>query len=87
MVYAKCGNIIHHNLAHLFPLLADLISGFKDSWNLTTVYPETHKDDRDYVNLLNMMTVLWEEVLDYEMIKMVYKIAEEEDFKYYDNVS
>ena len=75
----NAANIIHHNLAHLFPLLADLISGFKDSWNLTTVYLETHKDDRDYVNLLSMMTVLWEEVLDYyEMIKMVYKIAEEE---------
>ena len=75
----NAANIIHHNLAHLFPLLADLISGFKDSWNLTTVYLETHKDDRDYANLLNMMTVLWEEVLDYyEMIKMVYKIAEEE---------
>ena len=75
----NAANIIHHNLAHLFPLLADLISGFKDSWNLTTVYLETHKDDRDYANLLSMMTVLWEEVLDYyEMIKMVYKIAEEE---------
>ena len=75
----NAANIIHHNLAHLFPLLADLISGFKDSWNLTTVYSETHKDDRDYANLLNMMTVLLEEVLDYyEMIKMVYKIAEEE---------
>lgn len=76
----NAANIIHHNLAHLFPLLADLISGFKDSWNLTTVYLGTHKDDRDYTDLLNMMTVLWEEVLDYyEMIKMVYKIAEEEE--------
>ena len=36
-------DIIHHNLAHLFPLLADIISGFKDSWNVPTVYPETHK--------------------------------------------
>ena len=73
-------NIIHHNLAHLFPLLADVISGFKDNWNLTTVYPETHKDDRDYSNLLDMMTILKNEVLDfYEMIKMVYRIAEEEN--------
>lgn len=75
----NAANIIHHNLAHLFPLLADVISGFKDNWNLTTVYPETHKDDRDYANLLVMMTVLRDEVLDfYEMIKMVYKIADEE---------
>ncbi len=76
----NAANIIHHNLAHLFPLLADVISGFKDNWNLTTVYPETHKDDRDYSNLLDMMTILRNEVLDfYEMIKMVYKIAEEEN--------
>lgn len=76
----NAANIIHHNLAHLFPLLADIISGFKDNWNLTTVYPETHKDDRDYSNLLDMMTILKNEVLDfYEMIKMVYKIAEEEN--------
>ena len=76
----NAANIIHHNLAHLFPLLADGISGFKDNWNLTTVYPETHKDDRDYSNLLAMMTILRDEVLDfYEMIKMVYKIAEEEN--------
>ena len=75
----NAANIIHHNLAHLFPLLADVISGFKDNWNFTTVYPETHKDDRDYANLLEMMTILENEVLDfYEMVKMVYKIAEEE---------
>lgn len=76
----NAANIIHHNLAHLFPLLADVISGFKDNWNLTTIYPETHKDDRDYSNLLDMMTILRNEVLDfYEMMKMVYKIAEEEN--------
>lgn len=72
-------DIIHHNLAHLFPLLADIISGFKDNWNITTVYPETHKDDRDYINLAVMMNTLNNEVLDYYlMIKMVYDIAEEE---------
>lgn len=76
----NASSIIHHNLAHLFPLLADIISGFKDSWNLTTIYPETHKDDRDYSNLRDMMLILTNEVLDYyEMIKMVYKIAEEEN--------
>lgn len=75
-------DIIHHNLAHLFPLLADVISGFKDSWNLTTVYPETHEDKRDYNNLFDMMGTLHEEVIDfYLMIKMVYNLAEtERDF-------
>lgn len=76
----QASDIIHHKLAHLFPLLADIISRFKDDCNATTVYPETHKDDRDYSNLLTMMTTLRNEVLDfYEMIKMVYKIADEEN--------
>ena len=76
----NAANIIHHNLAHLFPLLADIISGFKDNWNETTVYPETHEDKRDYSNLLMMMTTLRDEVLDfYTMIKMVYSVAEEEN--------
>jgi len=76
----QAADIIHHKLAHLFPALADIISGFKDDCNATTVYPETHKDDRDYSNLLVMVTTLRNEVLDfYEMIKMVYKIADEEN--------
>ena len=76
----NAADIIHHNLAHLFPLLADVISGFKDSWNLTTIYPETHEDKRDYNDLLIMMTTLRDEVLDYyTMIKMVYRLAEEEN--------
>lgn len=75
----NASDIIHHNLAHLFPLLADIISGFKDSWNLSTVYPETHEDKRDYQNLSDMMTSLYGEVMDfYIMIKMVYKLAENE---------
>ena len=76
----NAADIIHHKLAHLFPLLADIISGFKDSWNITTVYPETHEDKRDYSNLSIMMTTLRDEVLDfYTMIKMVYSVAEEEN--------
>lgn len=76
----QAADIIHHKLAHLFPALADIISGFKDDCNMMTVYPETHKDDRDYSNLLEMMTILRNEVVDfYEMIKMVYRIADEEN--------
>lgn len=75
----NASDIIHHNLAHLFPLLADIISGFKDSWNLSTVYPETHEDKRDYQNLSDMMTSLYGEVMDfYIMIKIIYKLAENE---------
>ena len=76
----NAAEIIHHRLAHLFPLLADIISGFKDNWNLTTVYPETHEDKREYSNLANMMDSLYAEVIDYYiMIKMTYKLAEDEN--------
>ena len=72
-------DIIHHNLAHIWPLMADIVSGFKDEYNLTTVYPETHKDDRDYENLFDMMETMLREVgAMYDMIKQAYAIANEE---------
>lgn len=71
--------IIHQKLAHLFPLLADVVSEFKDEWNMATVYPETHRDDRDYTDLQDMMETLLRECGEiYEMTKLVYKIAKEE---------
>lgn len=78
----QAADIVHHNLAHTFPLLADDISGFKDAYNLTTVYPETHRDARDYNDLLDMMNTLLDEVGSaYEVIKQTYYIAkEEQDF-------
>lgn len=75
----KAAEMIHKNLAHLFPILADVVSSFKDDCNVTTIYPETHRDARDYVNLLDMMTTLEKECGDtYSIIKMTYKIAKEE---------
>lgn len=75
----QASEIIHKNLAHLFPLLADVVSGFKDECNVTTIYPETHRDARDYANLLDMMENLLKETLTiYEAIKITYKLAKEE---------
>lgn len=78
----KAGDIIHHKLAHLFPLLADVVSGFKDDCNITTVYPETHKDDRTYTDLRDMMGTLLDECERvYTMIALTHKVAvEERDF-------
>lgn len=74
----QAADIIHHNLAHLWPLMADEVSGFKDQYNVLTYYPETHGDNRTYSNLYEMMSTLLQEVMDtYEMIKMVYQIAKE----------
>ena len=76
----QASDIIHHNLAHLWPLIADEISGFKDQYNVLTYYPETHGDGRTYDNLLSMWETMLGEIEDfYEMIRMTYKVAKEND--------
>lgn len=75
----QAADILHHRLAHIFPLLADVVSGFKDEWNVPTIYPDTHRDARDYADLKDMMETLVRECGDvYEMVKMTYKIAKDE---------
>jgi len=75
----NAANIIHHKLAHLWPLMADVVSDFKHQWSVMAVYPETHRDARDYDNLEDMMGVLLKETLDvYEIIKQTYAIAKDE---------
>jgi hypothetical protein len=79
-VYAmpNAANIIHHKLAHLFPLLADKFTEIKDRYNLPSVYPQTHEDGRIYMNLKDMMDELLKECADgYQVIKMVNQVAEE----------
>lgn len=69
-------DIIHHKIAHLYPLLADKITEIKDRYNLTSIYPATHKGDEDYTNLEDMFTTLYEENAQlYGIIKDVNKIA------------
>lgn len=69
-----------HNLAHVWPLMADICSEFKNECNVLTFYPETHSDNRVYDNLSDMMGTLYKETIEvYEMIKMAYKIADEEN--------
>ena len=71
----QASDIVHHNLAHLFPLLADSLTEIKDRYNIPSVYPETHKDDREYENLFVMFTTLLKECSDgYEMIVKVEDI-------------
>ena len=75
----KAASIVHHNLAHLWPLLADICSEFKDEYNVLTYYPETHGDGRTYSNLLDMTEIMLKETGEvYQMIKMTYQIAKEE---------
>lgn len=72
----NAADIIHHRIAHLYPLVADLFTEIKDRYNLTSVYPETHRDSRDYSNLEEMfVTLLRENEEVYKMIKMLDDIA------------
>lgn len=72
----QASNIIHLKIAHTTPLLADMISEIKDNYNISSIRPEVHRDDRDYDNLLDMFeTVLKEFSEVYEMIKMTDDIA------------
>lgn len=74
----QAADIVHHKLAHLWPVIADEYSSFKDEWNITTYYPETHGDGRTYSNLQDMMETLLKETLEmYEMQKMAYSVAKE----------
>lgn len=75
----NAANIIHHKLAHLWPLMADTVSDFKHQWNVATYYPETHGDNREYRDLEDMMDTMLKEALDvYQVIKQTYQIAKEE---------
>lgn len=74
----NAANIVHHKIAHLYPLLADKISEIKDNYNIPSVYPETHRDDRDYENTKDMFETLLNENFDaYKMIQYTYQIAQE----------
>ena len=53
--------IIHPRLAHLYPLLADVVSDYQGDRNCLTVYGETPLDQTDYAS----PTDFFERILDY----------------------
>lgn len=74
MVQAE--NIIHHNLAHLFPLLADKVSGIKDDYDMRSIRPVVPEHSETYENLVDMFDKLLDEcTATYEMIKIVNNTA------------
>lgn len=76
----QAAKILHNNHCHLYPLIADLCSEFKDQYNIPTYYPETPGDGRTYTNLSDMMETYLNEVEDtYTMIKMTYQVAKDND--------
>jgi hypothetical protein len=72
----QASDIVHHKIAHLTPLLADKISEIKDNYNVSSIRPEVHRDDRNYSDLEVMFKTVLEEFEGvYEMIKMCYDTA------------
>lgn len=67
-VMPTTSNIIHHKLAHLYPVLADVISDYMDSRDCTTIYGETVKGDQDYDNYLDCFNKILEINLELEKL-------------------
>lgn len=47
----KATNLIHHNLAHLYPLIADKFSDIQQKFNERTFYLDTPGDTTEYSSL------------------------------------
>ena len=79
MEYATNRAVVTFIITLMLSPLLDIWSDFKSDYNIPTVYPETHKDDRDYNSLLEMMETYLKEVGNvYSMIKITYNIAKDE---------
>lgn len=72
----NAGEIVHLNISHTMPLLADVVSEIKDNYNLSSIRPEVHKDDRNYSNLADMFSTVLKEFSEvYEIMNKVVDIA------------
>ena len=56
----NASNIIHHNLAHGFPIMADMISEIKDNYDERSIRMELPRHDEEYSDLSDMMNTLYE---------------------------
>ena len=72
---------LHSTLAHKFPALADVVSGFQDSRNNLTFYGLTPEDRSDYSSPSEFFEKMLEYMYDLEnLITETADIAREEDF-------
>ena len=67
-VMPNTSNIIHHKLAHRYPVLADGISDYMDSRDCTTIYGETPRGDQEYGSYLDCFNKILEVNLDFERL-------------------
>lgn len=72
----NASNIIHHNLAHGFPIMADMISEIKDNYDERSIRTEIPRHDEEYEDLSDMMNTLYEYCdKTYQLLKEVSRIA------------
>ena len=72
----NASEIIHKNLAHTFPVMADMISEIKDNYDEKSIRTSIPTHDENYSSLSEMMDNLYTYCANtYEMIKMASKVA------------
>ena len=71
-------NLIHLNLAHRYPILADAISDYMDGRDCTTIYGETPRGDQDYDTALDCFNKILEINLELEsLVKDTISLAQQ----------
>ena len=72
----NASEIIHKNLAHTFPVMADMISEIKDNYDEKSIRTSVPTHDENYSSRSEMMDNLYIYCANtYEMIKMASKVA------------
>lgn len=70
------GEVFHHGLAHLYPLLADIVSDIELRYNVVPKYYETKRDTRTYGSMLEFFNInINEHTETYELIKSAIDTA------------
>lgn len=68
--------VFHHGLAHLYPLLADMVADIELRYNIIPKYYTTEKDTRVYGSMLDFFnTNINEHIETYELIKSAIDTA------------
>ena len=72
----NASDVIHKNLAHTFPVLADMISEIKDNYDVRSIRTELHRHDEEYEDLSDMMNKLYEYCdKTYKLLQQTSRIA------------
>ena len=73
----QAANLIHHNIAHYFPVLSDNVGERTlERYNITVKYGATPAGEQEYTSVTEMMQILEDDMIAFQNIYMgVMKIA------------